>query len=160
MRIADTIGDITENFTSARQVLQSEIITGDLNNPQEFGNTEVFVIKVDIEEGEETKSYAFGIRARDDADRVSEVSNVVLATVREYIPPTGPPPGEAPGLVLAAIIGIICGAVAGLILIILIVALLVKCFCCTGTKKTESSKDSKADAHNMYENTGYEKDKP
>ena len=166
IRIADTIGDLTKNFTTARQILQSEIITGDLSNPQEFGKNEVFVIKVDIEEGEDTKSYAFAIRAQDDADRLSEVSNVVLATLREYIPPTGGPP-QAPGLVLGAIIGIICAAVGGLLLIIIIVALFVKCFCCNWSKKAESTSlkedkgaKGKAEVHNMYENAGFDKDKP
>ncbi len=153
LRIADTIADLTENFTTARQVLQSEIITGDLSKPQEFGSTEIFVIKVDIEEDEDTKSYAFAIQAWDEANRASEVSNVVRATLRAYIPPTLGPPTD--GLSVGAIIGIVCGAVGGILVILVVVLLIIKLTVVKDNKEKRTVEDQK-----MQDNTGYKKDAP
>ncbi|XP_072023459.1 calcium-activated chloride channel regulator 1-like [Amphiura filiformis] len=136
IRIADTIAELADNFTEATRLAPEDIVTGDLNNPQEFGNTEQFVIRVNVTA--ETVSYAFAIQSWDDAAWSSDVSNVVLATIREYIPPTGGPPTE-PGLSIGAIIGIVVGAVVAIIIVIVII---VAC-CCTTTKKDKKSKDKK-----------------
>ena len=94
IRIADTITELQENFTQAISVKQSDIINGNLSSPQEFGNLETFIIRVPISQNQTTVSYAFAIQSLDDANRFSEVSNVVFAVFREYIPPTGAPPTE------------------------------------------------------------------
>ena len=108
IRRADKIPDLQDDFIGGIPVTQSDLIVGNLTAPQEFGNIEQFTIRVPIGENDTTTSYAFAIKSRDDTDKQSEVSNVVQATLRQYIPPTGTPPtNPAPiGLPQCAVIGI------------------------------------------------------
>ncbi|XP_022080609.1 epithelial chloride channel protein-like [Acanthaster planci] len=70
----------------------SHILQGNLSAPQEFGDEEELVVLVPVPEGATVASYAFVLRAFDDAGKSSGFSNAVQAVLREYIPGPLPPP--------------------------------------------------------------------
>ena len=97
IRLAGTMDELQDDFINAIPVNQSNLITGNLTDPQDFGNIEQFTIVVPISVNSTQVSYSFAIQAWDDANppRTSNSSNIVQATLRKYIPPTGPPPTES-----------------------------------------------------------------
>lgn len=64
-----------------------DILYGNLSSPSEFGTEETFSIRVPIQEGEGVASFFFAIFAEDEEGNKGELSNIVQATLREYIPP-------------------------------------------------------------------------
>lgn len=88
----------------------SDIIEGNLNAPQAFGNLESVTLRVPIGWNVTVVSFAFAIQAVDDVGLTSNISNVVQATLRAYIPPPSKP--ENPDkLSVGAIVGITIGCV-------------------------------------------------
>ena len=69
----------------------SDILEGNLNAPQSFGNLETFTVRVPIEWNATVASFAFAVQAVDDVGLTSNISNVVQATLRAYIPPPSKP---------------------------------------------------------------------
>ncbi len=90
LRRAETADELLSNFLDATPINQSDIISGNLSNPQEFGHSEIFSIRVPIVGT--TVTYAFAMKAIDNEGLTSDISNIAVATLRQYIPPTGPPP--------------------------------------------------------------------
>ncbi|XP_022081155.1 epithelial chloride channel protein-like [Acanthaster planci] len=91
----------------------SHILQGSLSTPQEFGNEEELVVLVPVPEGATVASYAFVLRAFDDAGNPSGFSNVVQAALRERIPEA-----LADGLLGWQIALIVVGSIAVALLLI------------------------------------------
>ena len=92
IRRSNTTSKLVNRFDDATLIDQSDVVFGNLTSPKQSGNTEMFTIKVPIGENDTTVTLAFALKAVDDVGLMSDVSNIVQATLREYIPPTGPPP--------------------------------------------------------------------
>ncbi|XP_038061541.1 calcium-activated chloride channel regulator 1-like isoform X2 [Patiria miniata] len=73
----------------------SHVLQGNLSAPQVFGSREDLQVMVPVPEEVNVTSYAFVLRAFDDAGRWSEFSNVVQAVLREYVPESLPAPAPA-----------------------------------------------------------------
>ncbi|XP_038061542.1 calcium-activated chloride channel regulator 1-like [Patiria miniata] len=120
-----------------------DIIQGNLSEPQDYGQREVYVIQVPIAENATVASYAFVLRAFDDAGLVSRFSNAVQATLREYVPPSGPSKDpEKEGLTGGQIAMIVCLTVGGVLLIAVLIVVGVKC-ANSKEKKVDSGKEKK-----------------
>ncbi|XP_022080598.1 calcium-activated chloride channel regulator 1-like [Acanthaster planci] len=63
---------------------QSDILQGDLSDPHVSGSPEEFTVTVPV--STDIAPFAFAVVARDDANRTSPLSNIVLVALRRYIP--------------------------------------------------------------------------
>ena len=91
LRRADTIPELQDDFMGSTQIELTDVLEGNLNAPQSFGNLETFIIEVPVEENATVASFAFAVQAVDDAGQRSETSNVIQVTLRAYIPPPSEP---------------------------------------------------------------------
>ena len=107
------------------QIESTDVLEGDLNSPQSFGNLEKFIIKVPVEKNATIASFAFAVQAVDDADQRSETSNVIQATLRAYIPPPTEP-NDPEKLSTGAIIGIVIGCVVAFVIVAVIIIAAIK----------------------------------
>ncbi|XP_033644315.1 calcium-activated chloride channel regulator 1-like [Asterias rubens] len=107
---------------SHRILNSTDILNGSISTPLDFGNLEEYTILVPIPKGANVVSYAFVLRAFDDAGNPSGFSNAVQAVLRETIPQ---PPSQL-GLAAWEIALIVIGAVVAALLIVLGVAYLIK----------------------------------
>ena len=107
---------------SHRILNSTDILNGSISSPLDFGNLEEYTILVPKPKGANVVSYAFVLRAFDDAGNPSGFSNAVQAVLRETIPQ---PPSQL-GLAAWEIALIVIGAVVAALLIVYGVAYLIK----------------------------------
>ena len=105
------------NPDSHYKLTSDDLLQGNLTAPQDYGTREVFIIEVPVN-ASSVASYAFVMRAYDDAGLVSDFSNVVQATLREYIPPSGPSSEGQGGLTGGQIALVVIFSVLGIVLVI------------------------------------------
>ena len=125
LRIADTIQELQDDFERSTPIEPTDVLEGNLNAPQSFGNLETFTIEVPIEENATIASFAFAVQAVDDVGQRSETSNVIQVTLRAYIPPPSEP-NDPEKLSTGTIVGIVVGCVVAFVIIVVIALVVVK----------------------------------
>ncbi|XP_041474476.1 calcium-activated chloride channel regulator 1-like [Lytechinus variegatus] len=99
IRVSHSSALISTNFSDATRVEFHQVLRGNMSSPKPFGSVEEYEIRVEDVPGVTSFSYAFALRASDDAGLTSSVSNVVMATFRRVIPTApAPPVGPCDGM--------------------------------------------------------------
>ncbi|PIK57832.1 putative calcium-activated chloride channel regulator 1-like [Apostichopus japonicus] len=161
IRMSTSANELRTNYSSIPALNETEFIVGDIFSPGNFGDPERFVVMVDVPQNQSVVSYIFAMHAVDDFGNEGDMSNVVQATLRQYIPPpltTTPPPPltteevDKPNLLP---LWITLGVVGGAVVLVLLAIILVKVFS-KDTKGVKSvSPDTSKQHHDIEQSSAY-----